>query len=244
MEGKPAPSSAADEESLRSCFSEKMSPDTVDRLLDIVQKPAELKTLYLSVVTRFWELFYRQEYERCRTLAERSLEYHRTRTYSTDLISVFTDVTGRRFPKDREEFEDVERIIFIPSCHVGPYVMFIVCQDEQHALMIHYNCRPTGTPEQREVPPIHDLFPPLKALADETRLQILSLLDGKELYAQEIVDQLDISQSAVSRHLQLMVTGGILDVRKQDSMKYFSINEENLAALINNLQRFNGRLEA
>ena len=88
------------------------------------------------------------------------------------------------------------------------------------------------------MPLIQDLFPPLKALADETRLQILSILNGRELYAQEIVDRLDISQSAVSRHLQLMVSGGVLNARKEDSMKYFSVNEEMLSALAGRLKRF------
>ena len=225
---------------MRACFTEKYNPDIVDRIIEIMHKPMELKTLFLSVVTRFWELFYRREYERCMILAERSVEYHRQRSHSADLVTLFTDVTGRRFPKDYGDHEEVERVIFVPSCHVGPYVMFIECEDARNTLMIHYNCRPTGTPEHEEALPINDLFPPLKALADETRLQILSLLVGKELYAQEIVDQLDISQSAVSRHLQLMVTGGLLDVRKQDSMKYFSINEEVFTMLANNLQRFRG----
>jgi DNA-binding transcriptional ArsR family regulator len=243
MENKPAPSGVEDEKTIRTCYSHKFKPEVVDRIIDIMHKPAELKTLLLSAVTRFWELFYRQENERCQILAQRSLEYHKRQSYSADLVTVFTDVTGRRFPKDKEDCENVERIIFMPSCHVGPYVMFIMCEDAQNTLLIHYNCRPTGTPERQEAPAVHTLFPPLKALADETRLQILSLLSGKELYAQEIVEQLDISQSAVSRHLQLMVTGGILDVRKQDSMKYFSINETNLAGLINNLQRFHGQHE-
>lgn len=241
-EGKPAPSlNTPDEEALRACFIAKFDPAIVDRIIALMHKPVELKTLLLSVVTRFWELFYRREYDRCRILAERSIEYHKQRSYSTDLVTLFTDVTGRRYPKDYGDQEEVERVIFVSSCHIGPYAMLIECEDAQNTLMIHYNCRPTGTPEHKEVPPIHDLFPPLKALADETRLQILSLLVGKELYAQEIVEQLDISQSAVSRHLQLMVTGGLLDVRKQDSMKYFSINEEAFAMLVNNLQRFHGR---
>lgn len=244
MEDKAVPASIDDLEPLRACFSHKFEPPTIDRILDMMHKPAELKTLLLSVVTRFWELYYRQEYERCQVLSERSLAYHRSQNYSSDLVTVFTDVTGRRFPRDQKDVEDVERIIFMPSCHVGPYVMFIMCKDAQHTLLIHYNCRPTGTPEHEETPSVQNLFPPLKALADETRLQILSLLNGKELYAQEIVDQLDISQSAVSRHLQLMVTGGILDVRKQDSMKYFSISEANLAALISTLQRFRGSTES
>jgi len=58
------------------------------------------------------------------------------------------------------------------------------------------------------------------------------------LYAQEIVERLDISQSAVSRHLKLMLAGGLLAMRKQDNMKYFSINAETLAALAERLKSF------
>ena len=87
---------------------------------------------------------------------------------------------------------------------------------------------------------IQDLFPPLKALSDETRLQILSLLNGRELYAQEIVEHLQISQSAVSRHLKLMLTGGLLTVRQEGSSKYYSIDEDTLRTLAEQLRQFKG----
>jgi DNA-binding transcriptional ArsR family regulator len=61
------------------------------------------------------------------------------------------------------------------------------------------------------------------------------------MYAQEIVSNLDISQSAVSRHLKLMSAGGLLNVRKEDSMKYLSINEEALAALAESLTSFRSK---
>lgn len=91
-----------------------------------------------------------------------------------------------------------------------------------------------------EAPSVQDLFPPLKALADETRLQILALLEGRELYAQEIVERLDISQPAVSRHLKLMVVADVLRVRQEDNMKYYSVNEEVLAAIAERLRSFRG----
>lgn len=55
------------------------------------------------------------------------------------------------------------------------------------------------------------------------------------------MDQLDISQSAVSRHLKLMLSSGVLAMRKEESMKYFSINEETLKALATRLQGFKGK---
>jgi DNA-binding transcriptional ArsR family regulator len=227
-----------DVDAIRACYGDTLDEPQIERLIQLYRSPSELKAQLISVMTRFWERFYRDDWDRCRPMAERSAAYHQAQTYGAELTTVFVNVTGRRFPKDVEKVEAVEHVIFVPSCHIGPYVMLSPCDPEGTVLMIHYNGRPTSTPEMEETPAIQDLFPPIKALADETRLQILSLLDGRELYAQEIVDQLDISQSAVSRHLKLMVTGGILDVRKEESMKYFSINESTLADLAEGLRRF------
>jgi DNA-binding transcriptional ArsR family regulator len=169
------------------------------------------------------------------------VEHHHQHHYSADLETVFTTVTGRRLPVNASKFDHIERLVFLPSCHIGPYVAFHPLEQPEPALVLHYNCRPTAVPEADQAPAIQDLFPPVKALADETRLQILSILDGRELYAQQIVAQLDISQSAVSRHLQLMEAGGLLNVEKQDSMKFYSINEATLEALAEKLQSYRGK---
>lgn len=223
---------------LRACYGEMLDELQIGRLIQMYQNPGEFKAQLVAVLSRFWEQYYRQEFERCLPIAERSVTYHRAQSYGADLATTFAAVTGRRFPKGHEEHKRAERVIFVPSCYIGPYVMLSPCDDEGYTLVIHYNARPASTPDTQEIPAILDLFPPLKALADETRLQILSILDGRELYAQQIVDQLDISQSAVSRHLQLMVTGGVLEVRKEESMKYYAINTTALAALAEHLRRF------
>jgi DNA-binding transcriptional ArsR family regulator len=63
-----------------------------------------------------------------------------------------------------------------------------------------------------------------KALADEQRLRILRLLRGREMYAQEIVEATGIHQSVVSRHLSFMKAVGLVNARRQNNMKFFSIN--------------------
>ena len=227
---------------LRAVLHEKFSKEQIERVVHLAHNPAELKSQFISVHTRFWEQFYHQEYQRSLSLMEHSVEHHRLQNYSADLFTVFTAVAGRRFPKDRDDYEDVERVIFFPTCYIGPYVLFHDFKELRPTLILHYNCRPTGVPEREQSPTVQELFPPIKALSDETRLQILSLLNGRELYAQEIVKHLDISQSAVSRHLKLMLAGGLLTMRKQDSMKYFSINEETLAVLADKLESFRAKM--
>lgn len=210
----------------------------LDRGVDLICNPATLKEQFVSGIAHFWEEFYREEYERSLPVMERSVDYHRNRNYNGDLSTIFTAVTGRRLPEELSVFQDAERVIFIPSCHIGPYVFHYNIAELHSLLVLLYNCRPTGTRREVQIPRIENLFPPLKALADETRLQIFSILRGKELYAQQIVDQLDISQPAVSRHLQLMVASGVLNVRKEEVMKYYSINEKVLFDLTEHLRRF------
>jgi DNA-binding transcriptional ArsR family regulator len=212
--------------------------EDLDRGVDLILNPVTLKEQFVSGVTRFWEEFYREEYERSLPVMERSVLYHRNRRYKGDLSTVFTSVTGRLLPEGLHVFQDAERVVFIPSCHIGPYVFHYNIAELRSLLVLLYNCRSTGTRRDEQTPLIENLFPPLKALADETRLQILSILSGRELYAQQIVDRMEISQPAVSRHLQLMVASGILNVRKEESMKYYSINRKVLSDLAERLRWF------
>lgn len=64
-----------------------------------------------------------------------------------------------------------------------------------------------------------------RALGDSTRFRILEMLIGGEHYAQEIVGRLGIAQSAVSRHLSLLERSGLVSVRPQRGMKYYSVSE-------------------
>ncbi|MBN1954528.1 MAG: winged helix-turn-helix transcriptional regulator [Anaerolineae bacterium] len=240
-DGQPAQAPPLhDAAAVRSFLEPHFDPQHIERAVHLLRDPAAFKACALSVVSRFWEQCYREEYRRSLPLMERSVAHHRRQNYQGDLAAIFTAVTGRLLPEGNADDEGIEKVIFIPSSHIGPYVLFRGRQALRPLMVLAYNCRPTAAPGDAPPPAVQDLFPPLKALADETRLQILAILDGQELYAQQIVDRLDISQSAVSRHLQLMVAGGVLAVRKEESMKYFSVNRETLAALAGKLAQFRG----
>ena len=139
-------------------------------------------------------------------------------------------VTGRLVPDSIAALlPATQAVTFIPSCYVGPYVAYL-CHGS--SLIVFYNCRSTAA-SAVPLPTVRNaaIYPPLKALADETRLQILALLHDRELYAQEIVERLNISQPAVSRHLNLMVAAGVLTIRREGNAKYYAINRDVLAEL-------------
>jgi ArsR family transcriptional regulator len=214
----------------------------LEQAVHLLRHPAELKARFVAALIRFWNDFYREEYERYLPIMEHSVQHHRRQGYSGDFVRVSTAVVGRVLPIDQNVHARTRKVVFIPSCHTGPYVgVSHYLKDSRPVLILSYNCRLTGTPDRDQPLAVQELFPLLKALADETRLQILSILSGQELYIQEIVDQLDISQPAVSRHLKLMVTSGLLTVRKEDSMKYLAIDEEILSTLADRLRSFRGK---
>ena len=67
-----------------------------------------------------------------------------------------------------------------------------------------------------------ELLTVLKALSDETRLRILSLLMNLELNVNEIVDILGMGQSRISRHLKILSDAGILSCRKDGLWAFYT----------------------
>ena len=68
-----------------------------------------------------------------------------------------------------------------------------------------------------------DIF---KALSDETRLRILSLLLNGEMCVCEIEDCLGLTQSNASRHLTALKNAGILSSSKQAQWAYYGLSDE------------------
>lgn len=68
-----------------------------------------------------------------------------------------------------------------------------------------------------------DIF---KALSDETRLRILSLLLSGEMCVCEIEDCLGLTQSNASRHITALKNAGILSTSKQAQWAYYRLNEQ------------------
>ncbi len=64
-----------------------------------------------------------------------------------------------------------------------------------------------------------------KAFSDEKRLAILSLLQGGEHCVCQLAEQLSIAQSALSYHLKILLSAGIVQARQEGKWTYYSINQ-------------------
>ncbi len=65
----------------------------------------------------------------------------------------------------------------------------------------------------------------LKSLADETRIEILFILNMGEFSVREITEILNMGQSRISRHLKILVTSGIATFRREGAWVLYSLNK-------------------
>jgi ArsR family transcriptional regulator len=74
-----------------------------------------------------------------------------------------------------------------------------------------------------------------KALADETRLRMLKLLEVRELCVCEVMVALDLTQPTASHHLGLMETAGLVKGRKEGKWVFYRIAEPKLVESMHKL---------
>lgn len=68
----------------------------------------------------------------------------------------------------------------------------------------------------------------LKALADPTRLKILSLLRTRDCCVCELVPIFNISQPAISKHVSRLKTAELVHETRKGQWVFYSINEKRL----------------
>lgn len=64
-----------------------------------------------------------------------------------------------------------------------------------------------------------------KALSDETRLKILYLLSEGELCVCELIDELQMSQPAVSHHMKILKQAQLINDRREGRWIYYKIDQ-------------------
>jgi len=80
-----------------------------------------------------------------------------------------------------------------------------------------------------------DIF---KALGEDTRIKIISMLCNREMCVDELIKKLNLSQSAVSHHVKVLKQADLLNIQRKGKWTYYSINKTGLASLERSLQQW------
>lgn len=194
---------------------------------------AVLKDAVLQGLWYLWHNIYHTQAADSLAQAVAAVNYHQAQNYNNDLSIVFRAVTGRNLPDYlKSQLAQIRQVELIPSCHLGAYITVSQFGDKW---WIGFNANLVDA-SQSTLPSVADLYPALKALADETRLKIVKLLTHRELNVGEIADALNLTQSTASRHLTLLAKTDILQLRRDGTMRYYQVQPQTLIDISNRLK--------
>jgi DNA-binding transcriptional ArsR family regulator len=201
--------------------------------------PPRMKDLIVSHLSAIWDERMAAEWERIKPMLQESvaafqqIDFRRVSGFEALRL-----VTGQ---DPHEKWQDLiansRQIIFVPSAHLGPYLRKF---EADKLLWVLFGARlPEGAAARDSALSRSDLLVRLGALTDDVRLRILSLLSQQdELCAQDIMQELDLNQSAASRHLRQLSAAGYITERRRDVAKCYSLNRERINDTFRALDRF------
>ncbi len=205
----------------------KIARDIESKAFELLNDPPEMQRQVASHLKFMWDEHFNDEWKRILPMLEDAVmafEQVDFRNMSRKEIAKY--ITGTDVDADYlEEVGENQQMIFVPSAHNGPYQGMFHYKNSRGLI---FGAR---LPEDTQVhaPDLsrNEITIRLGALADDLRLNILKVIaEEGEMKSQEIMDKLELSQSAASRHLKQLSATGYLIERRCSGAKCYALNEE------------------
>jgi len=213
-------------------LEKKFSAGNIDRdveskAFDLLNDPPEMQRQVASHLKFMWDEHFKDEWKRIVPMLEDAvLAFEQVDFSNMSREEVAKYITGTDVKADYlDEIGENQQMIFVPSAHNGPYQGMFHYKNSRGLI---FGAR---LPEDTQVhaPDLsrNEITIRLGALADDLRLNILRMIaEEGEMKSQEIMDKLDLSQSAASRHLKQLSATGYLTERRCSGAKCYALNEE------------------
>jgi DNA-binding transcriptional ArsR family regulator len=199
--------------------------------LEILREPERTVSDLVAVLSAWAERFTPIE-SRVTAILERDYEGRAADRANLSPVDLIERTTGgiRWLPEG-----GVKRVILAPSYFSRPYNYLMSASDfrlfgypvSDDALEA---ADPLAAPQA--VVRLH------RALGDETRLRILKLLAGRDLYLTEIAQQLELSKPTIKHHLALLRAAGLVTITESGTVVYYSLRRNRLDDASADIKRF------
>jgi DNA-binding transcriptional ArsR family regulator len=234
-----------DEDSYLDFLRARFDADRVDEELEaqaysFVVDPPAMQDLIVSHLRMMWDEHLAEEWTRVEPMLMDSVRAFGQADLSKmgrrEAVEWVTghDLEGEHWDK---VLEQAERIILVPSAHVGPYKGKY---REGGNFWLLFGARlPEGS--QFHAPEVSraEIVVRLSALADDNRLRILKLVSEEgELASQDIMAGLGLSQSAASRHLKQLSATGYLAERRCSGAKCYRLDPKRIEDTLQAVSKF------
>lgn len=178
------------------------------RVLHALDQPEELKRKYISLLEEFNQSYYASVASRIREFLDEGLERGQKLARTMPQKEVIAELTGGL--TFSEDMGGVQRITLMPSFFITP---FVHSYEQEGEVTLIYGVRPRDfdmnslTASDRVM--TTSTIIALKALADETRLRILTLLAERPRYGRELARELSLTPATISHHMARLRTAGL-----------------------------------
>jgi len=185
-------------------------------------------------VLEAWLPAYRELEPRIGQMIERDVATRQRQARSSDMFDLIEKATGGvRWLPDA----GVRRVIMSPTYFGRPYNY--IYQGAGWRLFCYPLAEEMLGPEDSSVPS-QQIVRLYRALGDATRLRVLHLLAGGDLYLTELAQRLELSKPTMKHHLALLRAAGLVTVTEEGGLTYYSLRRDRLAEAGVELQRFVG----
>jgi DNA-binding transcriptional ArsR family regulator len=216
-------------------LGERFKSEHFDRSLEAqayayVIDPPAMQSLVVNHFRSMWDKYLQAEWERVKPMLQDAVAAFEQVDYRPmSRLEAAEFITGQTLSDGHilRQIEQAEQVIFVPSAHVGPYLGGF--RHGQTFGVIFGARLPEGTHYYAPDLSRAEILVRLSSLADDNRLRILRLIaEEGEKRSQEIMQRLDLSQSAASRHLKQLSATGYLIERRCEGAKCYTLNKERL----------------
>jgi ArsR family transcriptional regulator len=212
-------------------------------LFDYLSHPAQLQADTVAHLQFMWDRFLKEEWRHVKpTLQDAYEAFSQAEYHNMTAFEALEAVTGRNMRGNdllEEKLAKVDRLIFIPTAHLGPYISWSPGVEDREVIFLFGARPPKNSKVKSTALTRSELLIRMSALADETRLRILELLtQNEELCAQDFITALDLSQSSASRHLRQLTASGYISERRRDVAKCYSLNSDRIEDTLRALREF------
>jgi len=218
-------------EYLRNKFGDKgVFPKIEKKAHELLNDPGKMQKLITTHLRFMWEEYFQAEWERVQPmLSDAVMAFNEIDFRNMSQGEIAKYITGQELNQEYWDLssEEINQLVFVPSAHVGPYLGKF---RYKNALGVIFGARlPKDTEMHAPDLSRNEITIRLSALADDVRLHILKLFaEEGELRSQDIMERLQLSQSAASRHLKQLSATGYLIERRCSGAKCYTLNADKI----------------
>jgi len=219
---------------------EPLRKGLMERFHDLFKSPSGLKALTVDTCSAFWKDRFSEEYARLEPILRRAVAIGSQDRAPRSYYQLCLELIGRTPLGPPPPGSYRGDVLVAPVCHLGAFPLRAFFDNPRWTTFYAFEAARMPAIAFQEEGPSPSIY---KALGDAKRLEIIRLLGAREMYGLELSKHLGISQPAVSKHLRILASEGILKLRRDGLIKYYSVDRDRLDEIAESIRQLKGTAE-